>query len=218
MPRSADSGLPGWQPQMPALEAAMFTEYTESIVYVALCLGVWGIGEGVGRHLGQPRAPEQGPSPLTGCAVRGDRAGFVDQPEPVTVPSDRGSTPSGRRSSASVLEPSVRRAAAVAGARPLAAASAAWDAGAVVAAAAAGMVLPGRRLPVLVPAAVRLLGRPRVAVLRRQGRRPAPRPTAVRHWAAAAPRRCAAASPRLTGKPAARSCGRASTRLRFGEN
>jgi hypothetical protein len=30
----------------------MFTEYTESIVYVALCLGVWGIGEGVGAILG----------------------------------------------------------------------------------------------------------------------------------------------------------------------
>jgi len=30
----------------------MFTEYTESIVYVALCLGVWGIGEGVGAIWG----------------------------------------------------------------------------------------------------------------------------------------------------------------------
>ncbi len=30
----------------------MFTEYTESIVYIALCLGVWGVGEGVGAIWG----------------------------------------------------------------------------------------------------------------------------------------------------------------------
>jgi hypothetical protein len=41
------------------LEADLFTQFTDSLAYMVLCLSVWGAGEGIGALLDHPNAGQR---------------------------------------------------------------------------------------------------------------------------------------------------------------